>query len=258
MITAILAGGFGTRLAEYTDIVPKPMVTIGRHPILWHIMKHYAAYGHEDFVIALGYKGEVVKDYFRNYHAMSSDFSVDLSNGAIEYHDSSSVNWRVTLVDTGAGSMTGGRVRRLKSYLGDERFLLTYGDGLANVDVDRLLAFHESHGRLVTVTAVRPPGRFGALAIDGDQVVDFEEKPQVDQGWINGGFFVMEPAFLDYIADDATVLEKAPLERAARDGQLAAYRHDGYWHCMDTKRDRDHLQALWEAGDPPWAAGRAR
>ncbi len=254
MKTAILAGGFGTRLAEYTDIVPKPMVTIGRHPILWHIMKHYAAYGHEDFVIALGYKGEVVKDYFRNYHARSSDFSVDLSNGAVEYHDSSSVNWRVTLVDTGAGSMTGGRVRRLKDYLGGERFLLTYGDGLANVNLDRLLAFHERHGRLVTVTAVRPPGRFGALSIDADRVVDFEEKPQMDQGWINGGFFVMEPAFLDYIADDATVLEKEPLERAARDGQLSAYRHDGYWHCMDTKRDRDHLQALWETGDPPWAA----
>lgn len=252
MKVILLAGGFGTRLSEYTDMIPKPMVTIGGRPILWHIMKTYAAFGHKDFYVALGYKAEVVKEYFLNYRALNSDFTVDLGTGAIEPHQADDVDWRVTLVDTGANSMTGGRVRRMKPFIGDETCLMTYGDGVADVDVDALLKFHRKHGKLVTVTAVRPPARFGELDMNDDAVTSFKEKPQLHEGWINGGYFVIEPAFFDLIAGDETILERDPLERAAALGELRAWRHEGYWQCMDTKRDRDSLEDLWRSGKAPW------
>lgn len=252
MKTVILAGGLGTRLAEYTEAVPKPMVTIGGRPMLWHVMNHYARSGYKDFVVALGYKSWVVKEYFVNYRALSGDVRVDLGKGEAAALSAPAEDWRVSLIETGESSMTGGRVKRLAPHLRDETFFLTYGDGLASVDVDRLLAFHRSHGRLVTVTAVHPAARFGELTMEGDQVVSFREKPQVHDGWINGGFFVCEPGFLDFITDDSAVLEGEPLERAAAAGQLMAYRHDGFWQCMDTKRDRDTLEALWQSGKAPW------
>lgn len=250
MKVVLLAGGFGTRLSEYTDIVPKPMIQIGGKPILWHIMKTYAHYGHKDFYVALGYKAEVVKDYFLNYMALNSDFSVDLSTGKITPHETNSVDWRVTLVHTGDQSMTGGRVKRLKSYIGNEPFMLTYGDGVADINLDELLAFHQSHGKLVTVSAVRPSARFGELDLDGCQVKSFKEKPQMHQGWINGGYFVVQPEFLDYISGDEIMLEREPLEAVSRSGQLMAYRHEGFWHCMDTKRDHELLEAMWSKGAP--------
>lgn len=255
MKVVFLAGGFGTRLAEYTDVVPKPMVKVGPYPILQHIMRRYARYGHKDFFVALGYKGEVIKEYFLNYHALGSDFTVHLGSGSVDYHDSQSLDWNVTLVETGAKSMTGGRVGRMRRWVEDGTFMMTYGDGVADIDIDALLAFHRSHGKLVTVTAVRPTARFGDLTLADDEVRSFAEKPRMTSGWINGGFFVMEPAFLDYIDDDATVLEKEPLERAAREGQLMAYRHEGFWQCMDTKRDHDLLCRLWASGEAPWDSG---
>jgi glucose-1-phosphate cytidylyltransferase len=252
MKVIILAGGFGSRLSEYTEMVPKPMVMIGGRPILWHIMKTYAAFGHKDFYLALGYKAEFVKEYFLNYRSLNADFTIDLGSGSIKSHKSDDVDWRVTLVDTGLNSMTGGRVRRMRELVGNERFLLTYGDGVADIDLDALLAFHQKHGRMVTVSAVRPSARFGELEIDAGRVSSFREKPQAGQGWINGGYFVIEPAFFDLIEGDATVLEREPLERAARMGELMAYTHSGYWQCMDTKRDRDSLEELWQAGNAPW------
>jgi glucose-1-phosphate cytidylyltransferase len=253
MKVLILAGGYGTRLAEYTDAIPKPMVPVGGHPILWHIMKAYSAYGHTEFFVALGYKGEVIKDYFLNYYSLNSDLTVDLGTGSITHHNSDTDDWRITLVDTGISAMTGARVKRMQSYLETETFFLTYGDGLSDLDLNSLLRFHRSHGKLVTVTAVHPGARFGELYLNEQMVVDFAEKPQVRQGWINGGFFVIEPGFFDYIdSDDSSILEKAPLERAAHDGQLMAYRHEGFWHCMDTKRDHDALEQLWKSGSPPW------
>ncbi len=252
MKTIILAGGLGTRLAEYTEAVPKPMVTIGGKPILWHLMNHYAGFGHKDFIVALGYKGWLIKEYFANYSALSGDFRIDLGKGEVTALSAPTDDWQVTLIDTGENSMTGGRIKRLAPQLQGESFLLTYGDGLASVDINRLLAFHRAHGKLVTVTAVHPAARFGELTMQGDKVVSFQEKPQVHDGWINGGFFVCEPGFLDLIAGDDTVLEAAPLERAAAEGQLMAYRHDGFWQCMDTKRDRDTLEALWSSGKAPW------
>jgi glucose-1-phosphate cytidylyltransferase len=252
--TIILAGGFGTRLAEYTDLLPKPMVTIGGRPMLWHIMQRYATFGHKDFIVALGYRAEVIRDYFLNYRPLTGDFHVDLGTGQVVPLQDAAVDWRVTLIDTGEKSMTGGRVKRLASLVGTETFMLTYGDGLASIDIDRLVAFHRSHSKLVTVTAVHPAARFGELTMRGDQVVAFSEKPQVHDGWINGGFFVCEPGFLDLIAGDDTVLEREPLECAAAMGQLMAFRHEGFWHCMDTRRDRDTLEELWKNGNAPWQA----
>jgi glucose-1-phosphate cytidylyltransferase len=252
--TIILAGGLGTRLAEYTDLLPKPMVRIGGRPMLWHIMQRYARFGHKDFVVALGYKAEVVREYFLNYRVLTGDFTVDLGKGQVVPLRDATVDWRVNLIDTGEKTMTGGRVKRLASFVGAETFMLTYGDGLSSIDIDRLLAFHRSHGKLVTVTAVHPAARFGELTMRGDQVVSFSEKPQVHDGWINGGFFVCEPGFFDLIAGDETVLEREPLEHAAAIGQLMAYRHEGFWHCMDTRRDRDTLEELWDSGNAPWQA----
>jgi len=248
----ILAGGFGTRLSEYTDIIPKPMVTVGGRPILWHIMRSYAHFGHKDFYLALGYKAEVIKEYFLHYRSLNADFTVDLSSGVVESHQTDETDWRVTLVHTGLESMTGGRVKRMQSFIGNEPFMLTYGDGVADVDIDTLLKFHRSHGKMVTVSAVHPGARFGELEMNGNEVVSFQEKPQTGQGWINGGYFIIEPKFFDLIEGDQTILEREPLEKAAAMGELMAYHHDGYWQCMDTKRDRDQLEELWNSGKAPW------
>lgn len=252
MKTVLLAGGLGTRLGEETHNKPKPMVEIGGWPIIWHIMNLYAHFGHREFVVALGYMGEVIKNFFMQYHRLQSDLRIDLSSGEISATRPYPRNWVVNLIDTGAQSMTGGRVGRLRDHLKNEAFMLTYGDGVSDVNVGELLSFHRSHGKLATVTAVRPPARFGTMRFDGDQVVDFKEKPQTGEGWINGGFFVFEPAFLDYITGDDCVLEGEPLERVTADGQLMAFRHDGFWQCMDTLRDRLLLEELWKSGAPPW------
>ena len=253
MKVVILAGGFGTRLSEYTESIPKPMVSVGGRPILWHIMKTYASFGHKDFYLALGYKAEVIKEYFLHYRTLNADFSVDLANGEVQSHQTDKVDWKVTLVQTGLDSMTGGRVKRMQPYIGNEPFLLTYGDGVANIDIDALVAFHKQHGKMVTVSAVHPGARFGELEMEGDQVSSFQEKPQTTQGWINGGYFVIEPEFFDLIEGDKTILEKTPLEKAAEMGELIAYRHNGFWQCMDTKRDRDTLEEMWQSGNPPWS-----
>ncbi|QDD13378.1 glucose-1-phosphate cytidylyltransferase [Candidatus Methylopumilus rimovensis] len=250
MKVILLAGGFGTRLSEYTDVIPKPMVSIGGKPILWHIMKTYANFGHKDFYVALGYKAEIIKDYFLNYRALNSDFTVDLSSGEISPHQNDEVDWKITLVNTGESSMTGGRVKRLQKFIGKESCMLTYGDGVADINLDRLLAFHRSHGKMVTISAVRPGARFGELEINGDKVNSFKEKPQLHEGWINGGYFIFEPSFFDYIDGDNTLLEREPLEKAVQAGELMAYRHDGFWHCMDTKRDHELLESLWAKGAP--------
>ena len=252
MKVVILAGGFGTRLSEYTESIPKPMVTIGGRPILWHIMKTYASYGHTDFYLALGYKAEVIKEYFLHYRNLNADFTIDLSNGDIKSYQSDEIDWKITLVQTGIESMTGGRLKRMQAYVGNEPFLLTYGDGISNIDIGKLLKFHRSHGKMVTVSAVHPLARFGELEISKDQVTSFQEKPQTTQGWINGGYFVIEPEFFDLIEGDDIILEKAPLENAAKNGELMAYHHNGFWQCMDTKRDRDSLEKMWLSGNPPW------
>lgn len=252
MKVVILAGGFGTRLAEMTEQLPKPMVSIGGHPMLWHIMNIYAARGHKDFVLALGYKADVVKEFFLNYPALHADFTVDMATGNVEWHSRLQMDWRVTLVDTGLNTMTGGRIRRLKEYIANEPFMLTYGDGVADIDANTLLDFHRSQGKMVTVTTVHPGARFGELDLEGARVRSFKEKPQTGQGWINGGFFVIQPEFLDLIAGDSTVLEREPLEEAASRGELAAYRHEGFWQCMDTVRDRSYLESLWTANRAPW------
>jgi glucose-1-phosphate cytidylyltransferase len=254
MKVAILAGGVGTRLAEETDIRPKPMVEIGGKPILWHIMMHYAFYGFKEFVIALGYKGEYIKKFMVDYCSLNSNLTVNLSNGKVDVHDGNGElqDWTVHLIDTGQVTLTGGRVKRLASYLENTTFMLTWGDGVSNVDLHKLLAFHRGHGRLATVTAVRPPARFGRLEIQCDQVVEFSEKPQLGEGWINGAFFVLEPGVFDYIEGDDTQWEREPMERLAREGQLMAYRHEGFWQCMDTLRDKKLLNDLWERGNPPW------
>ena len=258
MKAMILCGGQGTRLREYTEIRPKPMVEIGGHPILWHIMKLYAHHGINDFILCLGYKSQVIKEYFLNYEAMNSDFTVELgSSSRIHYHGSShgENGWKVTLVETGDATMTGARIARAAKYLGDspETFCVTYGDGVSDLDLKMALAFHRKHKKLATLTGVRPPSRFGELEISGSSVVSFSEKPQLGQGAINGGFFFFEPAFLRYLSDDPTVhLERAPLEQCARDNQLSVYEHQGFWQSMDTYRDWESLDRQWQAGKAPW------
>lgn len=253
MKVIILAGGLGTRMSEYTEAVPKPMVPIGGQPVLWHIMRTYARFGHNEFIIALGYRSEVIKEYFLNFYSFNTDFTADLSTGAVKYHHAPErVDWKVTLVDTGLQTMTGGRVRRLRSYIGKETCLLTYGDAVANIDIGALLKFHRAQGKMATVTAVHPVARFGELGLAGNRVAVFQEKPQTAQGWINGGFFVLEPEFFGLIDGDSTVLEREPLENAAKNNELVAYRHNGFWQCMDTKRERDALEALWQTGNAPW------
>jgi glucose-1-phosphate cytidylyltransferase len=247
----ILAGGFGSRLSEETSVRPKPMVEIGGKPILWHIMKIYASHGIEEFVICLGYKGYLIKEYFANYYLHTCDVSFDLHNGDMEVHRSTTEPWRVTLVDTGERSMTGGRLRRVLPYVGDEDFCFTYGDGLADIDISALVTFHREQGRLATVTAVQPPGRFGALEVDGERVREFKEKPRGDGTWTNGGFFVLSPGVARYLDGDATVWEQQPMTELARDGQLSCYRHTGFWQAMDTLRERNQLEELW-AGEAPW------
>ena len=254
MKVVILAGGLGTRLSEETQVKPKPMAEIGEHPILWHIMKLYSHYGFNDFVICLGYRGYVIKEYFANYFLHNSDVTFDLRDQTMEVHQNSVEPWQVTLVDTGAETQTGGRLKRVAPYLGGERFMMTYGDGVADVEVPSLLAFHEGHRRLATVTAVQPPGRFGTLdlAADGTTVESFVEKPRGDGAWMNGGFFVLEPEVLGYIDGDETLFEHEPLGRLAADGQLSAYRHEGFWQPMDTLRDKRALEELWDSGQAPW------
>ena len=254
MKTAILAGGVGSRLSEETVLKPKPMVEIGGRPILWHIMMHYRAYGHKDFVIALGYKGEYIKKYFVDYASLEGDLRVDLAESRVHRGDpskSAANDWTVDLVETGIDTQTGGRIKKLQPYL-DETFFLTWGDGVSNVDLDDLLSFHRSHGKLCTVTAARPPARFGHMHFEGDRVVQFTEKPQTAEGWINGAFFVCEPGIFDFIEGDLTHFEREPLEGLADAGELMAYRHEGFWQCMDTLRDRVHLQNMWDSGQPPW------
>lgn len=250
----ILAGGLGTRLAEETDIRPKPMVSIGEHPILWHIMKHYSFYGFKEFYIALGYKGEVIKRYFLDYSQSNADYlTVSLATGDVTVNEPKTDDWVVHLVNTGFETNTGGRLKRLEQWLRPTgTFMLTYGDGVCNVNVQNLLEFHRSHGCIATVTAVRPPARFGSLRLDNEAVLSFQEKPQTDSAWINGGFFVFEPAIFDYLKDDRTVLEADALERLAGDSQLVAYQHFDFWQCMDTLRDKRYLESLWQSGQSPW------
>jgi len=252
MKVAILAGGVGTRLAEETEIKPKPMVEIGGRPILWHIMKHYYHYGFKDFVIALGYKGDVIKKYMVDFCSLNGDLSVDVRSGKVQVRGAHTPDWHVDLVDTGVSTLTGGRIKRLAPTIGKETFMLTWGDGVSDVDLHKLLAFHRSHGKLATLTAVRPPARFGHLVFDGDHISQFSEKPQTGEGWINGAFFVLEPQIFDYIDGDDTQWEHKPLERLAADGQLMAYRHTSFWQCMDTLRDKKLLEELWQHGGAPW------
>jgi glucose-1-phosphate cytidylyltransferase len=252
MSVVILAGGRGSRLSEETDVKPKPMVEIGGRPILWHVMKHYAHFGFGEFFIALGYKGEMVKRYFLDYHSLQGSMSIDLSKGEVKTHMKEHEEWHIHLIETGIDTNTGGRIKCLQPWLKDKTFMATYGDGVSNIDLNDLLRFHRSHGRLATMTAVRPQARFGALVLDGDMVVRFAEKSQTAEGWINGGFFVFEPELFRYLRDDNTSLEADALEGLAADGNLAAYRHEGFWQCMDTLRDVRTLESLWQSGKPPW------
>jgi glucose-1-phosphate cytidylyltransferase len=252
MKVVILAGGLGTRISEETTVRPKPLIEIGGRPILWHIMKLYGAHGFNDFVVCLGYKGYMIKEFFSNYYLHSADVTFDIASNAMTVHESVAEPWKVTLVDTGDATMTGGRLRRAAKYLGDETFCMTYGDGVASIDVDDLVGFHRSRGTFATVTVVQPPGRFGAVEVVERRVVRFREKPAGDDAWINGGFFVLEPQVLDLIDGDATVWEQEPMERLAREHQLSAYHHHGFWHALDTLRDKNALEDLWNRGEAPW------
>jgi glucose-1-phosphate cytidylyltransferase len=252
MKVGILAGGLGTRLSEETVVKPKPMVEIGGKPLLWHIMRSFADYGFTEFVIGLGYKGELIKDYFINYRKRTCNLTVRLSTGDLMVHNGHSEDWTIHLLDTGVKTQTGGRVKRISQYIGREPFLLTYGDGVSNVNMHRLVEFHRSQGKIATVTAVRPPARFGDLTFDGEMVSAFAEKPQTGEGWINGGFFVLEPEIVNYIDNDDTSFESRPMERLTRENQLMAYRHDDFWQCMDTLRDVHLLENMWAAGNAPW------
>ncbi len=254
MKVAILAGGVGSRLSEETEVKPKPMVEVGGRPILWHIMMHYSTYGLRDFVVALGYKGEYIKKYFSDYSSLQGNLTIHIGNGSgnVTQHGQEHPNWQIDLIETGQSTLTGGRIKRLTPFVGNSTFMLTWGDGVSNVDLNQLLAFHRSHGRLATLTAVRPPARFGHLVFDGDRVAEFSEKPQTVEGWINGAFFVLEPGVMDYIEGDMTQWELEPMQRLAREGQLVAYRHDSFWACMDTLRDRHRLEEMWRGGNPPW------
>ncbi|MEL7609231.1 MAG: glucose-1-phosphate cytidylyltransferase [Bacillota bacterium] len=253
MKVVLLAGGFGSRIAADSHLKPKPMIEIGSRPILWHIMKIYATQGFNEFVVCCGYRGEVIKRYFADYFLYHSDITFDYRHGdAVTVHNHAAEPWQVTVVDTGLNTMTGGRIKRIRDYTGDEPFMLTYGDGVSNVDLRELLAFHRSHGTDATMTVVRPEGRFGVADLEGDMVVSFREKSGLDTGWINGGFMVLEPKVFDYIAGDNTIFEKEPLEKLAADRRLAAFQHRGFWQCMDTQRDKTLLEGLWEKGDAPW------
>ena len=252
MKVIILAGGRGTRLQEETVVRPKPMVEIGGRPLMWHIMKSYAAHGFKDFLIACGYKGEMIKEYFGNFFLHESDYVIDLGDGSLEVVNAGKLDWKVGVVDTGQETMTGGRILRLKEWVGDETFMVTYGDGVGSVDISALARFHAQHGRLATVTAVRPPARFGELVLSGSEVTEFAEKPQTTEGWINGGFFVFEPGIFGYLDGDDTALEHAPLRRLAADGELLAFRHEGFWQPMDTLREKEQLEQLWASGQAPW------
>lgn len=253
MKVGILAGGHGTRFAEETEIRPKPMVEIGGKPILWHIMKHYAQYNHKDFVIALGYKGEYIKRYMYDYAALNGNLSINLKEGVVKNQSGENIDWNIELIETGLNTMTGGRIKRLIPYMGNETFMLTWGDGVSNINLDELVKFHKSHGKLATLTAVRPPARYGHLNILQNGVVsEFSEKPQASEGWINGAFFVLEPEIYDYIEGDSTQWEKEPMEKLAQDGELMAYYHTPFWQCMDTLREKYILEKLWNSGNPPW------
>ncbi len=252
MKAVILAGGLGTRISEETQVKPKPMVEIGGKPILWHIMKLYSAHGVNEFIICCGYKGYLIKEYFANYFLHMSDVTFDMSNNNMEVHNKHAEPWRVTLVDTGDNTMTGGRLKRVSPYLDDETFCLTYGDGVGDVDIGEVIAFHKREGKLATLTATQPPGRFGALSLDGNNVLSFQEKPQGDGAWINGGFFVLSPKVIDYIEGDATAWEREPVERLAGEGQMNVFFHHGFWQPMDTLRDKIHLEELWQSGRAPW------
>ena len=252
MKVIILVGGYGTRLGGATEILPKPMINIGNYPILWHIMKIYSAKGFNDFTLALGYKSEIIKNYFLNYSSINSDFTVDLNSGDIQLINPSIEDWKVSLINTGLDTMTGGRLKRLRETIGNNTFMLTYGDGLADIDVSAVLDFHKKHKKMVTVTTVHPGARFGELEIEGSRVNSFKEKPQTSHGWINGGFFIIEPEFLEFIDNDFSILEGSPLEKAAEINELMAYRHEGFWHCMDTLRDKKVLEDLWNSKKAPW------
>lgn len=252
MKAVILAGGLGTRISEESHLRPKPMIEIGGKPVLWHIMKLYSSHGINDFIICTGYKGYMIKEYFANYFLHTADISFDLKSNSVEVHTNAAEPWYVTVVDTGEQSMTGGRLKRVARYIGGEDFCFTYGDGVSDVDISRLVTFHCEHGALATVTAVQPPGRFGALNMNQQKIIGFEEKPQGDGGWISGGFFVLSPQVIDYIEGDETVWERGPMERLAKEGNLSAFLHDGFWQPMDTLRDKNHLEELWASGRAPW------
>ena len=252
MKVALLAGGYGTRLAEETEIKPKPMVEIGGRPILWHIMMHYYGYGHKEFAVALGYKGGYIKRWMRDYSVFDGHMTLQMDTGKFSTQEKELPDWTVHLVETGLNTLTGGRIKRLQPWIGNETFMLTWGDGVSNVDLDKLLKFHKSHGKLATMTAVRPPARYGHIEFEGNQVMEFNEKPQAAEGWINGAFFVLEPGIFDYIAGDDIMWEQEPMQKLAADGELMAYKHESFWQCMDTLREKHLLEKHWQSGNPPW------